>query len=220
MRSIGVRAGSFRLVRGRSRGGHRLAVRDEGTNVVIHDGSAPITPGAGCQSIGADEVSCPSGTSVRITTADGVDVVMVAARTGVVPLTVDLGDGDDHFIGSATAAGGAGDDVLEAGQRPAILAGGPGVDTLVGGPGADRLDGGPGDDTLRGGSGDDSLNVGDAAPHRQGNAAPPPAIGDDQADGGPGRDRLSYLGRTSSVRVDLQDGRPEGARASVMSSRK
>jgi Ca2+-binding RTX toxin-like protein len=67
---------------------------------------------------------------LRINTLAGDDIVEASGRTaGAIPLTVDLGDGDD------VAVGGAGDD---------ILLGGAGDDVLVGGPGLDTLDGGAG----------------------------------------------------------------------------
>jgi len=75
-----------------------------------------------------------------------------------VPLTLDLG-----VAGMDGAIGGAGNDVLSAGTRVAVmLEGGDGNDTITGGSGDDLLKGGSGSDVLSGGAGDDTLLI-DAA---------------------------------------------------------
>jgi hypothetical protein len=77
-----------------------------------------------------------------------------------------------------------GDDSLQASNRGAYLAGGPGNDTLIGGPERDTLVGDDGDDTLRGGAGGDHLDGGYGNDQLYGEA------GNDLLLGGPGRDRL------------------------------
>lgn len=100
------------------------------------------------------------------------------------------------------------DDVLHpAGFNLTNVNGGPGDDVLLGGTWDDRLNGGGGTDELRGGEGADILSDGD-----QDSALGAAGVGPDVLDGGPGVDEVSYRQRTQAVRVDLADGRPDGAR--------
>jgi hemolysin type calcium-binding protein len=103
---------------------------------------------------------------------------------------------------------GDGDDVLHpAGFNLMEANGGPGNDVLLGGTWDDRLNGGGGTDELRGGEGADILSDGD-----QDSAPGALGVGPDVLDGGPGADEVTYRQRTRAVRVDLADGRPDGAR--------
>jgi Ca2+-binding RTX toxin-like protein len=128
---------------------------------VVRDAGATVEPGAGCERIDEHTAACRAQT----------------ARA------VELGDRDDRMTGAfGSAAGGAGDDVLEvgsgeggtgtdiltcAGTSGCSLDGGPGADRVTGGPGEDRISGGPGgpgdDDLLDGGDGPDLLDMADHA---------------------------------------------------------
>jgi Ca2+-binding RTX toxin-like protein len=101
-----------------------------------------------------------------------------------------LGDGDDqasigeHITAPVMMDGGAGNDLLVAGDGAAMLLGGAGNDTLRGGVGDDSLSGGDGDDTLDGGAGNDVLSGG------AGNDTLRGGLGDDWLWGGDGDDTL------------------------------
>ncbi|PWR22964.1 beta strand repeat-containing protein [Zavarzinia aquatilis] len=95
----------------------------------------------------------------------GNDVFDISGITGFVnQRTIDLGNGDDQFIGSAIADdvdGGDGADTLNGGLGNDILDGGAGNDTLIGGDGNDTflISGAPGVDTFNGGAGADKLRL-------------------------------------------------------------
>ena len=84
-------------------------------------------------------------------------------------VAVDMGAGDDTFIGSARAesviggtgndwlAGLGGDDVLNGGNGDDLMWGGDGNDTLLGGSGADAMHGNAGNDVLRSLAGNDTM---------------------------------------------------------------
>src|SRR5918999_3407685 len=144
----------------------------------------------------------------------GIDTVDYSSAGGPVTVTIGVGadDGeagenddvrgtienviggpdDDHITGSTFANrlnGGVDPD-------PAADDGDTGNDTLIGGLGNDTLNGFDGDDDLFGNEDADILNGG---------------VGADVLDGGPGADdRVSYLGRTSGVRVNQNVANGDG----------
>jgi hypothetical protein len=85
---------------------------------------------------------------------------------GVTKILADGGLGNDTITITAGVSlpvelnGGAGDDLLTAGIRPATLRGGDGNDTLAGGAANDRLFGDAGDDQLQGFGGTDVIDAG------------------------------------------------------------
>ena len=201
---------------------------------VIHDGGAPITPGAGCTRIDDHTVAC-SPHAVSVLAGDMDDSV-----TG--GNTLRGGPGDDRLTGGAshqvldgdegndTLSGGDGDDTLLGGSGVDLVLGEDGFDTLVedegpGGPAADRLDGGPGPDTVDYASREDPVVVRLGGPNPTGGSSGEGdsiraiegaygGSGDDLltgsrlADvlwGGPGADRIS--GRGGSDELDGDDGR-------------
>ena len=118
----------------------------------------------------------------------------------------DLGDGNDRFIGGASAfnlvLAGAGNDHLTGGRFRDSLQGGSGDDTatagagrdiLLGNSGNDKLNGGADDDLLSGNAGNDVL-IGGAGTDLLGGGAGMDRLfggpGADQLIGGPGKDRL------------------------------
>jgi hypothetical protein len=124
------------------------------TNVAVYDHGAPLTAGAGCSQVAADEALCGA--------SDGPNVV------------ADLGDGNDRFrapgVWSApvsgiafTVHGGPGDDAIYGSQYNDLLYGDEGNDTVDGRPGDDVIYGGAGNDNLQGGDGNDAID-GDPGP--------------------------------------------------------
>ena len=89
-------------------------------------------------------------TRLEIYTAGGADSV-IASDTVLVPLLIDLGEGND------TAVGGGGDDVILGGAGNDSLAGGGGNDAISAAAGADTIDGAAGFDLAIGGGGEDRL---------------------------------------------------------------
>lgn len=142
--------------------------------LLVNPLGAPLRIGAGCGDSRLG-VQCPLAGVAGLTVfaGDGDDDVQAFTR---LPVTLDLGDGDDHFDASGTAVtvlGGAGKDQGIVSADRAAIAGGDGNDGFEV-EGSDRssgpyaLDGGPGDDvislqrrgpgmTLTGGDGNDKL---------------------------------------------------------------
>jgi hypothetical protein len=167
----------------------RVAWQSEGftsKSVTISDAGAPLTAGSQCESLDMHTVRCTPALTMS---------------NSLVHADLELGDRDDRVrvsdvgrgalaaAGVLFADGGSGDDVLDA--RSGFMAG---------------FDGGGGTDHLYGAEFESFLADGDRD-GAEGDAAPGP----DVIEGGPGRDTVSYRQRTADVRVDLADGRPEGA---------
>jgi Ca2+-binding RTX toxin-like protein len=149
--------------------------------VRLEDDGATLTPGNGCRrnDVGGSAVLCPAPAGkIRIATADGNDLVshliIGSMHWGDDDLHVDLGEGDDEFIGTpareVVSGGGGndeleplgGDDHLDGGDGDDVLEGHGGADTMLGGPGNDRLDGdrqeAPAADLIDGGPGSDHVS--------------------------------------------------------------
>ncbi len=97
------------------------------------------------------------------------------------------GAGNDILIagdGPATLSGGGGSDWVEGGAGDDVLSGGEGVDAILGAGGADSLHGGAGDDGVIGGAGNDALAGDDGSDWLEG------GDGDDIGNGGAGVDVL------------------------------
>lgn len=150
----------------------------------------------------ADEVTVTAfGIQQRF---QGVQSIEIYGGLGNDILTV-----DKSLTQAVLLDGGAGDDVLTAGNGPATLIGGTGNDRLYGGSGDDildaggggnnYLDGGAGNDALIGGSGDDEMHGG------LGNDLLDASLdGNNRLYGGPGDDRL--VGGVGSDRLYGGDG--------------
>jgi Ca2+-binding RTX toxin-like protein len=109
--------------------------------------------------------------------------------TGLNFVTLSGSDGHDTlrafgFNGFLSLYGGAGDDILVAGNVASTLNGGLGNDSISGSDGNDLLQGDWGDDMLFGGDGDDNLDG------WYGNDVLQAGAGDDNLYGGPGADSL------------------------------
>ncbi len=89
------------------------------------------------------------------------------------------------FNGFTTLTGGAGRDILTAGQKASLLKGNGNNDILTGGLGDDLFYGGAGNDTISGGLGHDIMRGEDGNDSLEG------GIGDDRLFGDAGRDRIS-----------------------------
>lgn len=169
---------------------------------LVSDTGAPLTAGARCTALDAHTASCPFTESeiniaVDVDLGDLNDYASVAGACGAeeneedfpcAGVTVNGGSGLDIVFGSdaapSTLYGGEGDDHLLAGERGAVLDGGPGDDWLIGAAGRDRLLGRAGDDRLDGHAGNDVARGGDDADRISG------GWGHDIISGGPGRDDL------------------------------
>jgi Ca2+-binding RTX toxin-like protein len=98
---------------------------------------------------GIEVIDGTSGSTIRGST--GNDSYNFSATTLVGIALIDLGAGNDTFIGSSGAdavTGGAGNDTIGGGGGADIIDGGAGADYLDGGTGADRLTGGLGSDVF------------------------------------------------------------------------
>ena len=163
--------------------------------VTIHDLGAVITAEAGCLSVDAHTVECPSIVAARMTLGDLDDAVSLPESFAVFrPVGVDVNGGPGADTLSSCAAcfglldGDTGDDTLTGGR----LAGGLGNDVLSGGDRNDFLIGGPGNDTIRAGGGSDKIL---------------PGSGDDAVDAGAGNhDRLDYDDEPGPMIVNLCTG--------------
>src|SRR5207249_9161495 len=88
---------------------------------------------------------------LEIHTGGGNDSVTVASDAVLVPMLIDLGDGNDTAVG-----GGAGDVILGGAGNDSIVGGG-GNDAISGPGGADTIDGSAGFDLAIGGAGEDKV---------------------------------------------------------------
>jgi Ca2+-binding RTX toxin-like protein len=122
-----------------------VAVVASGSDFLIVDTGAPVTPGVGCTARTASVVECDGAGVERLFVSLGDGADEVANSTALVAV-LRGGDGNDRLLGGFVGNelhGEAGDDVLE---------GGPGDDLVVGGIGADEIHGDPiGMDPDRGG---------------------------------------------------------------------
>ena len=143
---------------------------------------------------------------VRVTINGSVFAVRSADRLR--SITINAGAGDDTVnvqlppsLGSivVTVNGGGGNDILNAGNSPAILRGGDGDDILNGGEGDDRLEGGKGSDILNGNGGNDQLFGEDGEDNLRG------GTGIDRLVGGKGRDWIYSTSVTDNVKSDRAD---------------
>src|SRR5690348_8874267 len=143
-----------------------LSVSTRGA-IVVRDGGAPLTAGAGCRAQGDGSVRCSSVVEVSEVDVDGGDgndrIVFDDALTGRLHggpgNDVIAVPGDAHRTGVVSNLfGDDGDDVL---SGTGGLHGGPGSDRLTGGPGPDYLSGGPGSDVIDGGAGRDTVSFGE-----------------------------------------------------------
>ena len=150
---------------------------------------------------------------------DVLDAAAPVAATGLSRFLLGQG-GDDRLYGSVTDKhrisdgggsipvldGGPDDDVIVGTDSEEYLLGDIGNDVLRAGGSNDFLEGGDGDDYVHGGDGDDELTQGFDL-----NAQSLAPDGADTLSGGDGRDGVSYAGRTSNIRVTLDDVRNDGA---------
>jgi hypothetical protein len=169
-------------------------VRETGPGVTL-------TPGAGCSSVDAQTVECPTAQTeavlyVAVTLGDLRDLASLASACGYWPDELDFpcgrvdvaaGAGDDEIVATdalefpadTTVRGGAGRDLLIAGEMGSVLKGGPGNDNLSGagghdlliaGGGSDFIFAGAGNDLIRGGPGKDKIDAGSGADRVEGRA--------------------------------------------------
>lgn len=174
-------------------------------------GNDTIISGGGNDSLGGadgDDVLDGGGGADSIVGGNGFDTVDYSTRTANLvikqdPLAGDGEAGENDFVNAdcETILGGAGNDLIEAGNVPTgvnVVYGNDGNDTLRGLAGNDSLYGGFGDDVMDGGVGNDYLAGGSGRDHISGND------GNDTLDGGKGVDRL--YGGKGNDRIRAIDG--------------
>ncbi len=184
---------------------NNLSADIEGTDYILIDPGAPITPGPGCVAIVAIQVKCAGATVERLSFRlnDLNDSASVAASiTGLGgqfdPGVSIVGDaGDDTITGGPNVTNalyghddffdGPGEDTLVGGSLDDRLSGSGGNDIVLGGGGRDDLSGGDGDDLVNGGAGPDNIDEG-LAPN-----------GADLLIGGTGSNAISYGQRSGDV---------------------
>ncbi|MBA3301762.1 MAG: hypothetical protein H0T15_07805 [Thermoleophilaceae bacterium] len=131
-----------------------FTVTRAGSTFVIRDDGAPITAGALCTAVSANEVTCPAGVPSRsysfyLSGADGDDTITIVDPTQA------QGQGLSGGIVSYGVFGGPGDDTITGSSRNERIDGGEGADRIAAGPGDDELTPGPGANTVDGGEGSD-----------------------------------------------------------------
>jgi hypothetical protein len=157
-------------------------VRETGPGVTL-------TPGAGCSSVDAQTVECPTAQTeavldVSVTLDDLRDLASLAGACGY------FSNEEDFPCGSVDVAAGAGDDEIVANDVASFpsdttVTGGKGSDFLIAGEMGSVLKGGPGNDNLSGAGGNDLLIGGDGSDFIFGEA------GNDLIRGGPGNDKIN-----------------------------
>jgi RTX calcium-binding nonapeptide repeat (4 copies) len=165
-------------------------VRETGPGVTL-------TPGAGCSSVDAQTVKCPTAQTeavlyVSVTLDDLRDLASLAGACGY------FSNEEDFPCGSVDVAAGAGDDEIVANDvvvfpSDATVTGGRGSDLLIAGELGSVLKGGPGNDNLSGAGGNDLLIGGDGSDFIFGEA------GNDLIRGGPGKDKIFAGGGVDRV---------------------
>ena len=163
-------------------------------------GNDTIFGGAGNDSIsggdGDDSLDGQAGSDTIVGDA-GIDTVTYASRTTNLKITLDdvADDGD-------VSSGGEKDSVRASVE---IVIGGSGNDTIVGSDGSNTLKGGAGHDSLDGGAGNDTLEGEAGADTVRG------SDGNDRYFGGADVDTISFVGRTTGVRISLDGVANDGA---------
>jgi Ca2+-binding RTX toxin-like protein len=187
-------AGSSLVVQG-SPGADQLSISGAASDWTVA-GSGRLFAGEGCaDSAPGATVRCSGSLAVSLVVAtgrEGDDTIAVAADVpGNVSVRINGNAGSDTIVG------GAGSDLLEAGEN--YKNPDDGRDTLIGNGGGDVLYADPGADRLAGGSGNDLLVSSVASCQGHG------------FDGGPGQDTVSYARSNAGVEVSLGGvGGPQG----------
>jgi Ca2+-binding RTX toxin-like protein len=120
----------------------------------------------------------------------GHNILMGGAGSDV----IEAGDGNDHIYGQSPSGGPDGGDLIFAGGGSDYVNGNAGADTIWGGDGSDRIQGGADDDQVRGEAGNDTINGNrgnDSVDGGDGNDSLRGGQGDDTIDGGAGNDIFS-----------------------------
>ena len=198
-----------------------------GMTIVAAAGADSVTGGSGADSIygGADNDTLAGGLgSDRIFAGSGNDWVTderAGNLSGGGADTVDLGDGNDVFVGTGQnngdndlVYGGAGDDTIDTRQADDTVYGGDGNDVITtqnedsqfgdamyGDAGDDRITGANTDDTLYGGTGADTLSGGSNSDTLYG------GDGNDQLTGGSGDDMLDGGSDADTFLIASGEGR-------------
>ena len=197
---------------------NNLTAAFDGTDYVLTDPGAAITPAVPCAAVNANQVKCPA-TGIQqldLRLNDLNDVVSVAASV-TLPVSqsdfsvkIEGGDGNDTITGAANVSnllygddsfsGGTGNDTVTGGTMGDALIGAGGNDALRGVGGNDQLWGDEGNDLVDGGAARDSIFEG-SLPN-----------GADVLIGGSGFNSISYADRTTDVSLSdnglADDGGP------------
>lgn len=152
-----------------------IASVDLNSNIIVNNGTVPVAGGP---------ATLANTTLIKMFGLGGNDTLQVDPITGMPPVAMFGGDGDDTLIGGNTA------DELD---------GGPGNDTLMGRAGNDRLVGGLGNDTLIGGQGADQIFGGEGNDQIVWN----PGDSSDLVEGDAGEDTLVFNGANIAEKIDM-----------------
>lgn len=183
--------------------GSTLTLSTNGNSIVVK-GRMAKREQPGCRFTKGHRVavcSTRNADSIEIQMGPSGDFVQVVDRLPM-PLTINLGDGSDKFIGNGErdtcypggnrrnrCVGGGNDDICITGQQNSDCVGGPGNDYCRHGDGSDGCWGGPGDDVCVMGPGQDGCHGEEGNDRLYGGAQPDQLYGGpgyDYCDGGPG----------------------------------
>ncbi|HEX5990555.1 MAG TPA: calcium-binding protein [Solirubrobacterales bacterium] len=183
--------------------GSTLTLSTKGDSIVVK-GRMARRDQPGCRFTTGHRIAVCStrgAAAIEIQMGPSGDFVQVADRLPM-PLTINLGDGSDKFIGNGEkdtcypggnrrnrCVGGGNDDICITGQQNSDCVGGPGDDYCRHGDGSDGCWGGPGDDVCVMGPGQDGCHGEEGNDRLYGGAQPDQLYGGpgyDYCDGGPG----------------------------------
>lgn len=183
--------------------GSTLTLSTKGSKIVV-EGRMAHQDQPGCQFTRGHRVAVCStrdADAIEIQMGPAGDFVRVVDRMPL-PLTINLGDGSDKFIGNGErdtcypggnrrnrCIGGGNNDICITGQQNSDCVGGPGDDYCRHGDGSDGCWGGPGNDVCVMGPGQDGCHGEEGNDRLYGGAQPDQLYGgpgNDYCDGGPG----------------------------------
>ncbi len=172
-----------------------LTVTRSGTDYLITDPGATITPTAPCVAVNANSARCPAAGIIRLEARllDGNDQATIDGTVAAVQSVITGDAGNDTILGGDliddTLIGDDGNDVISGRGGRDSLFGGIGNDQVSGGAGSDRLGADAGNDTIDGGIDNDNYD------------ATSLADGADVINLGVGDDSVTYRSRTAPLTV-------------------
>ncbi|GAB7564351.1 hypothetical protein LG202_23900 [Methylobacillus methanolivorans] len=179
-----------------------ITVANFASVINARDGNDTVTAGNGNNTIdggtGDNRISVGSGNNT-ITAGAGNDIIIATNGNN----TINAGDGANNVtvgagnnnittgLGNDTVSAGGGNNSINVGNGNNLVTVANGNNTIISGTGADTVSAGSGINSIFTGDGNDVITVGNAQT---------------TVDGGAGTDRLTYVGVTQSLVVNLADG--------------